>query len=160
GATVQGTDLNPCPRKEPFAVMPTSARRLPQLLLPLAVCTLAAWTPPPVAAADEPKVTTPNASVKGDTKDVISLKATPTKLRAYVLGCMCWADDKGTAFWTLDPVGTIRRLSFPDLKETHNIELGKKCSWLNPSAEGLVVSVSEAQEVWLLDPDKFTVKQK
>jgi hypothetical protein len=156
----QSTDLNLCPRKEPSAVKPTSGRRLPQLLWLLAVCTLATWTPPPVAGADEPRVTTPNASVKGDTKEVMGLQVTPVKLRANVLGCMCWADDKGTAFWALDPVGTIRRLSFPDLKETHTIELGKKCSWLNPSAEGLVVSVSELQEVWLLDPDKFTVKQR
>src|SRR5207249_4841458 len=69
-------------------------------------------------------------------------------------------DDKGTAFWALDPVGTIRRIAFPDLEVTHAIELEKKCSWLSPSAEGLVVSVTESKEVWVLDPTKFTVKSK
>jgi hypothetical protein len=141
-------------------VMRTSVRTVSKLVLALAACTLATWAPPGAAAADAPKVATPNESLKGDTKEVMDLQATAIKLRANVLGCMFWADDKGTACWTLDPVGTIRRVSFPDLKLTHTIELGKKCSWLNPSAEGLVVSVAELQEVWVLDPARFTVKQR
>jgi hypothetical protein len=113
-----------------------------------------------VATAANPKVTQTNRSLKGDTEEVMDLQATPIKLRANVLGCMCWADDKGTACYMLDPAGTIRRVSFPDLKETDTIELGRKCSWLSPSAKGLVVSVSELQEVWLLDTSNFTVKQR
>jgi hypothetical protein len=126
----------------------------------LAACALAAWGPAAAAAADNPKVTTPNESAKGSSQEVMDLKVTPIKVRANVLGCMCWADDKGTAVWMLDPAGTVRRASFPDLKVTHTAELGRKCSWLNPSAEGLVVSVAELQEVWLLDPTTFTVKQR
>lgn len=105
-------------------------------------------------------VSTPKESVKGDTKEVLDLKVTPIKLRANTLGCMFWADVKGTAFYALDPVGTIRKISFPDLQVTQKIELDKKCSWLSPSAEGLVVSVAELQEVWLLDPVKGTLKKK
>jgi hypothetical protein len=96
----------------------------------------------------------------GDTRAEQDLKVTPVKLPATTLGCMFWADAKGTAFYALDPAGTIRKISFPDLKETQKIELGKACSWLAPSAEGLVVSVAAPPEVWLLDPDKGTVKKK
>jgi hypothetical protein len=102
----------------------------------------------------------PKESVLGETAEVQDAKTTAVKLRANVLGCMCWADDKGSAFWALDPVGAIRRITFPDLQVTHLIELDKKCSWLSPSAAGLVVSVVETEEVWLLDPARFTVKHK
>src|SRR5262245_40913422 len=136
-----------------------STPHVPKLVVAVAVCALPMWGRARIAA-DDPKITMPNESVKGDTTEVMGLKVTPVKLRANLLGCMCWADDKGTAFWALDPVGTIQRISFPDLKVTHTIELGKKCSWLSPSAEGLVVSVAEAKEVWVLDPTKFTLKQK
>ncbi len=137
-----------------------SARKTPKVVLTLAVCTLATWGPARVAFADDPKVTTPKDSVKGDTTEVMGLKATAIKLRANVLGCMCWADAKGTAFWTLDPAGIIRRIAFPDLEVTHVIELDKKCSWLSPSAEGVVVTVAESKEVWVLDPTKFTTRRK
>src|SRR5438093_9127502 len=106
----------------------SAARKTPTMVLALAVCTLAAWGPARVVFATGPKVTTPKETVQGDTTEVMGLKVTAVKLRANVLGCMCWADAKGTAFWTLDPVGTIRRIAFPDLQVTHTIELDKKCS--------------------------------
>ena len=128
--------------------------------LALATCALAAWAPAAVAAAADPKVSTPDRSVKGDPQEVMDLRVTPVKVRANITGCMFWGDDQGKACWMLDPAGTIRRVSFPDLKESHTVELGKKCSWLSPSAEGLVVSVAELQEVWLLDPTRFSVKHR
>ena len=115
---------------------------------------------PALAAADDPKVATPDQSVKGDSKVVMDLTVTTLNIPGSLLGCMGWADDKGTAFWTLDSTGVIRRISFPDLKETHTVELGKKSLWLTSSAEGLAVSVAVPPEVWLLDSSKFTVKLK
>lgn len=137
-------------------MMATTVRNVFRLAPALAACALMAGA----AAAADPRVSTPNVSVKGDTHEVMDLQVTPIKVRANVAPCMCWADDKGSACWMLDPAGTVLRVSFPDLKETHAIELGRKCSWLSPSAEGLVVSVAEVQEVWLLDPARFTVKHK
>ena len=101
----------------------------------------------------------PNESMKGDSKIVDGLKVTPVKIRANVLDCMFWADANGTAFWAFDGSGTIFRISFPDLVVTQKIELNKKCSWLAPSAEGLIVSVEETQELWVLDPGTFAVKK-
>ena len=131
-----------------------------RLALTLAVCAFVHWlTVGSVIAADDPKVSTPNDSVKGDTKDVMGLNVTTIKLRANVLGCMFWADKDATAFWALDGAGKIFRISFPEFKVTQKIELGKTCSWLAPSAEGLVVSVSEVKEIWVLDPATFAVKK-
>jgi hypothetical protein len=98
-------------------------------------------------------------SYKGATTDVMDLKVTAVKLRANTAPCMFWADDKGTAFYTLDPVGTIRKISFPDLGESQKIELNKKCLWLAPSAQGLVVTMAD-QAVWLIDPANGTVRKK
>lgn len=108
--------------------------------------------------ADDPKVSKSGDTLKGDTKKVGDLAVTPVKTGP--LPCVFWADAKGTAFYTIDSGGTIRRISFPDLKETVQAELQSRCSWLAPSAEGLVVSVTESQEVWLLDEATFKVKQK
>src|SRR5262249_28593604 len=35
-----------------------------------------------------------------------------------------------------------------------------QCAWLDTSKEGLVLTVSGAQEVWVLDPKTFKVKHK
>jgi hypothetical protein len=112
-----------------------------------------------VAAADDFKGTASGESLKGETKDVVDAKVTSI-LRANPLPCMFWADAKGTAFYTLDERGVIRKISFPDLKETQKIELGQKCSWLSASSEGFVVTLPQTQEVWLLEPAKFTPTQK
>ena len=120
--------------------------------------------PPPVPAQPgvlppPPKVSTPNDSVKGDAKAVDDLKVTSVKIRANVLDCMFWADANGTAFWAIDGSGTIFRVSFPDLVVTQKIELGRRCCWLAASAEGLIVSVEETEELWVLDPATFAVKK-
>jgi hypothetical protein len=125
--------------------MPATSSRNASFLL--AVCVWAAVGLGRTVAADDAKVSTPNESVKGATAEVMGVKTTALTLRANILGCMCWADDKGTAFWALDPAGTVRRISFPDLQVTHVIDIGKKCSWINPSAEGPVVSVADSKEV-------------
>jgi uncharacterized protein (TIGR03066 family) len=115
---------------------------------------------PPPAPKKVATVTASGAALKGDTKNVIDLKVTSVNLKADTLGCMFWADAKGTAFFTLEPTGTIRRISFPDLKEVEKVEFQKKCSWLSPSAEGLLLSLPELQEVWLLDAVNYDLKRK
>jgi hypothetical protein len=43
---------------------------------------------------------------------------------------------------------------------TLRADLGAPCSWLSPSAEGLLVAVSGLQEVWVIDPLTFKTKRK
>ncbi len=112
----------------------------------------------PVAQADDPQVTKSGESLKGASKKYGDL--TVTQIKAGALPCVFWADAKGSAFYAITPAGAIRRISFPDLKETVQADLQSRCTYLAPSAEGLVVSVSESQEVWLLDEATFKVKAK
>jgi len=39
-------------------------------------------------------------------------------------------------------------------------EVNEQCRWLSPSAEGLLLTVTGLQEVWVLDPTDFRVKAK
>jgi hypothetical protein len=73
--------------------------------------------------------------------------------------CLCWARD-GKAFYHLDGKGTVRRVSFPNFKEEASLETGKKCGWLSVSAEGVVLTVNEAQEMWLLDARSLKVASR
>jgi hypothetical protein len=60
--------------------------------------------------------------------------------------CLCWSAD-GKAFYHLDGEGTVRRVSFPELKEEKALDTGKKCSWLSVSARGPLLTVTDAQEM-------------
>jgi S1-C subfamily serine protease len=73
--------------------------------------------------------------------------------------CLCWAKD-GKAFYYLDGVGTVHRISFPELKHDAFLETGKKCTWLSVSAEGAILTVPDDQEMWLLDAVSLKVVSK
>jgi hypothetical protein len=98
-------------------------------------------------------------SVLDKIRTVGDLKVMDLKLEARSPRCLCWADD-ASAFYHLDPKGVIRRIAVPALVEDAKLEVGKKCSWLSLSKQGLVVSVPDAQEVWVLDGKKLQVKSK
>jgi CHAT domain-containing protein/Tfp pilus assembly protein PilF len=79
------------------------------------------------------------------------------KVRAIIAGagrsppCLCWSAD-AKAFFHLDAAGTVHRVRYPELTEEAANAVGRKCGWISMSAEGLVATVREAQEAWLLDP--------
>jgi hypothetical protein len=105
------------------------------------------------------KRTESGASLKGDTKAVMDVSVTTTKLPPKTtLPCLTWADDKGSAFYALDTSGLLRRVSYPDLKEEWKQDLGEKCAWLSLSSEGLLVTPAGGKEVWLIDPAKGGMK--
>jgi len=100
-------------------------------------------------------------SLKGDPRSVAELAVTPIKLpAATMLPCICWSDEKGTAFFCLEQGGLLRRVSYPDLKEEWTQDLGVKCAWLSVSAAGLLVTPADRNEVWLLDSVKGEMKQR
>ncbi len=66
-------------------------------------------------------------------------------------GCLCWTAD-GRAFYHLDGTGVIRRVEFESFTEQASYDAGGKCSWLSLSAEGVVLTVPDEQELRLLDP--------
>jgi hypothetical protein len=77
-----------------------------------------------------------------------------------LVNCLCWSAD-GKAFYTLhaEP-GVLRRVAFPGMQEELVLEVGAKANWLALSAEGLVLSVTGRQEVWLVDPATLQVKKR
>jgi hypothetical protein len=90
-------------------------------------------------------------------------RATVTHLRLpaeRLAECLCWSAD-GQSFYYLDTTGgTVGRVLLDGLREVNRLQVGRKCSWLSVSAEGLVLTVSDAQEVWLLDPATLRVLRR
>jgi hypothetical protein len=100
-------------------------------------------------------------SLKGDPKEVGDATATPLTLEAKsLLPCMAWADKEGTGFYALDSDGVLRLISYPEFNVKQEKDLEHKVAWLSISSEGLVVSVPDKHEVWVVDPAKLEVKKK
>jgi S1-C subfamily serine protease len=113
--------------------------------------------PPP---SRPPQTKAPNEAVAGARGNVADISVQEIKVNAaQTLPCLCWAAD-GKSFYCLEKSGTLRRIELDGLKETLRADLGSACSWLSPSAEGLLVAVSGLQEVWVLDPLTLKPKRK
>jgi hypothetical protein len=127
------------------------------LVAGLAAC-LAALS---ATAAPTPEGRDTSVDLKDTSGQVDDLTVTPLKLSAKELvPTLVWGDAKGTVLFALEAGGVVRRISVPEFKETRRLDVERKCSSLAVCAEGLLVTVSDAQEVWVLDPDKLTVKRK
>jgi serine protease Do len=121
---------------------------------------------PPAAAAPDKPIASPGPKPDGGlgtpakAEAVGDLKVTALALgRGQAPGCLCWSKD-GKAFYHLDGVGTVRRVGYPSFKEEAGLETGKKCGWVSVSAEGVVLTVTGAQEMWLLDAKSLAVASK
>jgi hypothetical protein len=96
-------------------------------------------------------------SLAGATTTAAGLTLAQVKVKAgSVLPCLCWSED-GKSFFCLESEGTLRRIALKDFKEEMRLNLGQKASWVARSSEGLVVTVPDAQEAWVLDPKTFKV---
>ncbi len=97
----------------------------------------------------------PNAPVEMPfvaAKSISGINVRPVTLGAGSSApCLCWAED-AKAFYHVDGDGVVRRVSYPELKVEATNNIGKKCKWISLSSMGLVATVLEAQEAWLLDP--------
>jgi hypothetical protein len=111
------------------------------------------------AQAQEPKAT--NTEYKEDEVMNQDLKVTRLKLDGKdVVLPVVWADSKGSALFLAETTGVLRRIQVPDFKEPLILETGQRCSGLALSAEGVLMALPDAQQVWVIDPEKLTVKQK
>jgi S1-C subfamily serine protease len=73
--------------------------------------------------------------------------------------CICWSAD-GKSFFLLESDGVVRRVKMGEFREELKMDAGSRCSWLSLSGEGLLLTVADRQEVWLLDPATFKVKKR
>jgi hypothetical protein len=108
--------------------------------------------PPPKAA---------RLPLKEGSRQVEDAAVTTLRLGAEeVLPCLCWSDD-GRSFFYLDgPRGVLGQVALDGLAEVRRLEVGGKCSWLSASAEGLLVTVAERSQVWVVDPQGLRVKAR
>jgi hypothetical protein len=102
-----------------------------------------------------------NVPLAGESHKAGKATATRLKLDAKDLpGCLCWSRD-GKAFFYLDAAsGRLGRVVLDGLTEDGRLEIGRKCTWLSVSSEGLVVTVSSLEEVWVVDLHRLAVKAR
>jgi hypothetical protein len=119
-------------------------------------------TPTPTGGRREPRpAAEPRAtgeSLEGEARTEADLRVTRVNLPAGQLPhCLFWSAD-GLSFYTAEKTGVIRRISRDGFREERRLDAGTPCTWLSPSAEGLLLTASALQEVWLLDPATLQVK--
>ncbi|MBL8796723.1 MAG: trypsin-like peptidase domain-containing protein [Planctomycetia bacterium] len=112
------------------------------------------YTRPPQLPAQRPDVDLRGPGRKAGAQTVTELKLDSR----HTLRCLTWSAD-GQAFFTLDEAGVLRRIAAATLREEARLEIGRQCSWLSLSAAGLLVTVRELQQVWLVDAQTLQVKQ-
>jgi S1-C subfamily serine protease len=112
-----------------------------------------------VPLGDAPGGVTANDARQGASRTVDDLTVTEVRLNAAALApCLVWARD-GKSFYALEGgTGMLRRIALDGFREVQRLDVGRKCGWLSLSAEGLVVTVTDAQEVWLVDAEQLKVK--
>jgi hypothetical protein len=131
-----------------------SSSRFSDWLLIVVVCLLGG------AAADCARGQ--GAALKGRTFHVRDIKVTVLKEPGKAtLPCMLWADAKGSALLALEgSTGVLRRIAFPSCRVTKRKDFEHKFTWMSLSAEGLLLSESDAEEVWVVDPVTLALKAR
>ncbi|MFO0970522.1 MAG: hypothetical protein U0793_33680, partial [Gemmataceae bacterium] len=76
-----------------------------------------------------------------------------------ILPCMIFAPD-GEHVFTLEKEGYLRRIAMKNFEGDLLLDVGRRCSWLALSKEGLIVTVPDAQEFLVVDPATFKIKRR
>jgi WD40 repeat protein len=71
---------------------------------------------------------------------------------------VCWSPD-GNAFFTLT-AGVLRRVRWDGLMEERRLNLKRAPTSLSLSAEGLLLPMSDLDELWIVDPDSLQVRRR
>jgi V8-like Glu-specific endopeptidase len=120
--------------------------------------------PPPVVKGPgkaDPKVRPGGGALAGAARQVGGLTATALNVPSKGAGSrLCWSADGKALFILQADEGVVRRVSYPAYQEELVLEAGVKASWLAMSAEGLVLTLGESEEVWLVDPATLKVTKR
>lgn len=116
--------------------------------------------PPPLVPVPSGPVPEPKAGggvVAGAAVPLDDLKVTKLAIgQGAAPACLFWAPD-GKSFYHLDGVGKVRRVGVPGFKEEAVLDAARLCEWLSPSALGPVLTLTDGQEAWVLDPRTLAV---
>jgi hypothetical protein len=107
-----------------------------------------------------PKSTSPKQALANKPVFVADNQVTIISLPlAALAGDLCWSRD-GKAFFAQQHDGVLRRIGLSGFVEEKRLETGRRCSCLAMSGEGLIVTLSELEEAWVIDPDSLEVKKR
>lgn len=110
------------------------------------------------AQAGEPVVT--GKPLAGERRTIDDARVTTLSLDAeQAPPCLLWSSD-GKSFYLLERGGLLRKISVPELVDERQFLINKSCTWMDRSAEGLVVAVPGAGQVWVFDADTLGVKAR
>jgi hypothetical protein len=126
-------------------------------------------TPPSATAATSgiAKVDLPKSTGPGKVQEARPLLLSGAPVTAKTLnldgqnlvGDVSWSSD-GRSFFVLDEAGVLRRISLKDFREERRLEVNRPCTCLSVSKAGLLVTVVDLQEVWVIDPTSLQVTQR
>jgi hypothetical protein len=100
--------------------------------------------------------------LKGDTNEEDGLRITPIELhhKDKMLRCLLWANKAGSSFFALNSDGELKLISVPDFKVLKTKDFERKLAWMSMSAEGLLLTAPDPQEIWVVDPESLAIKKK
>lgn len=78
--------------------------------------------------------------------------------QANVVGA-AWVAEGG-AILSLTRSGLLQRLGYPDLKEQLRLDLKQECTGLAVCKYGLLLTLEQLQELWLVNPETFDVVRR
>lgn len=139
---------------------PAAARQVPP-----AIVATEARAPKPVKVDKLPEFelptsTAPRQSIRGVQTQDKGLRITVLNLKAEeIVGDLVWTP-KGDAFFALTSNGVLSRIAAKDFSEQKRLDMGRRCSFLALSAEGLLAAMADLQEVWVIDAMSLTVKRR
>jgi hypothetical protein len=115
---------------------------------------------PPIAGGIDlrPKATDTPLLLKTRTVDDLTVTDLNLDTGASRL-CLFWSED-AKSFYHLSAAGVVRRIGVAGMTEELRLETAHKCSWLSHSSDGLVLTVADLQEIWVLDPVTLEVRNR
>ena len=70
---------------------------------------------------------------------------------------MLWSDD-GRFLYLLEQSGLLRKIAVPSFREQRRLALNSGASSLSNSGEGLLITLDQLQELWVVNPDTLDVQ--
>jgi hypothetical protein len=118
---------------------------------------VAAKQPPPLPLP-QPKETQQDLTVEKRTRRNLTISALFQSDHPLVPD-LCWSRD-ASAFFTLDEKGTLRRISLVQQREERRLDLTQSASSLTLAKSGLLVSLPQLEEVWLIDTETLQIAKR
>lgn len=106
----------------------------------------------------DPKPRATGESLAGEKHEEGDLVFTEIAISSAYEVPVFWSD--GKSFLLLEKSGLLRRIGWEDLKEEIQIELETSCAWISPCGEGVLVTPSGGNEIWILDLKKLELRRR